>query len=288
VNRLAALFERRRAKQRAALIGYFTVGDPGPEESLAILFAAAAAGIDALELGFPFSDPVLDGTAIQRAHRRALAAGASLAGTLTMVERFRSRVSDLPIVLMGYYNPVFAYGPQRFARAAAAAGVDAVILADLPIHEAAEELLPALADNGLGMIPLYAPNLEPPDYAVSAPGVGGFLYCIPVLGPSGGPPVPIATIAREVARCRMHTRLPVGVGFGIRNPESAAAVARIADGVIVGSALVDHMERWVAAGARSRTALCEGVSTFISQLCAAVGEARPADFEASAGHAPRT
>jgi len=281
MKRLAALFASTRARQRAALIGYFTAGDPGPEESLGLLLAAASAGIDALELGFPCSDPILDGTAIRRAHRRALDAGGSLASAMMLVERFRSRIDDVPVILMGYYNPVFAYGCERFAREAHGAGADAVILADLPLQAAACELLPALAGNDLAMIPLYAPNLEPADYATHHPGVGGFLYCIPVVGPTGGPSVPIATIERQVTRCRAHTHLPIGVGFGIKSPQSAAAVARIAEGVIVGSALVGQVEQWIANGARSRDALYEGVSACVAKLRCAVDGARTRGSDAT-------
>ena len=268
MTRLAALFERTRAQNRAALIGYFTAGDPTPVESLALLRAALPPpGIDALEVGVPFCDPVLDGETIQRAHRRALKHDVSLIATLGIVARFRDGGGVVPIILMGYYNPI-GHGPDRFARAAAAAGVDAVIVADLPIHEATEELLPALAGSGIATIPLYAPNLEVRDYALHSPGLGGFLYCIPVAGPTGGASVPMSIIERAVTLCRANTRLPIGVGFGIKSPQAAAAVASVADGVIVGSALVRHIERWIAGRQSAPSALHERVGQFIAELLA--------------------
>src|SRR5919112_56267 len=163
MKRIVELFERKRLAGRAALIGYFTAGDPGPEESLQLLLAAASAGIDAVELGFPCCDPLLDGVAIRRSHRRALDRGGSIASTVALVQQFREFEPDVPIVLMGYRDPVLAYGCERLAREASGAGADAVILPDLPIPEAVRELVPALARHGMGMIPFCAPHLEVSD-----------------------------------------------------------------------------------------------------------------------------
>lgn len=271
MNRIAKMFERVRECNRAALIGYLAAGDPDPQESFKIVCAVAAAGVDAVELGYPFSDPVLDGPVIQRANRRALQAGASLASTLELVARLRDADCNLPIVLMGYYNPILAFRPERFVHAAAQAGVDALIVADLPIAEATAELLPALAASEVRMIPIYSPMLEPDDFAACEPGIGGFVYCIPRAGHTGGPAPNRATVERALTLCRAQTRLPIGVGFGIKTPRAAAGIAQLAEGVIVGSALVAQVERCAGNVRRRRSpGRYERITAFVADLRAAV------------------
>ena len=237
----------RRNEGRAALIAYLTAGDPDAETSLELMHALVAGGVDAIELGYPFSDPILDGPVLQAANRRALAGGGSLGATLAQLARFRERDTATPVILMGYANPPFARGFARFADDLARAGGQGVIIADLPLRHARHDLLPDLARNRLVMVPLAAPTLAPADTVDDTPGLGGFLYAIPVTGPTGGAPAPIAATIAAVARARTLTVLPVGVGFGIRTPEAAAEVARVADAVIVGSALVERATAGAAA-----------------------------------------
>ena len=241
-NRIDAMFGRLRAEGRKAFVTYTVAADPTFDASLALLHEFVAAGIDLIELGYPFSDPILDGATIQKANRRALAAGGNLQRTLDLCKAFRQHDGTTPVVLMGYANPLAVMGYERFAERAADAGVDGIIAGDFPIREAAP-LLAALHRHGLVMIPLAAPSLSPADYAVDKPGIGGFLYCIPVVGPTGGPSASTDAIAEAVERCRQHSRLPVMVGFGVKTPDMAAGVASVADGVIVATALIDQFDR---------------------------------------------
>ncbi len=246
MSRLRAAFEHR---DRAALVAYLTYGDPDPARSVEIIEACARAGADVIELGVPFSDPSADGPSIQRAMERALAAGANLAGALDAVAELRRRGVTTPIVLFGYYNPVFIMGPEVFAARAAAAGVDAVLTVDLPIDELAELATP-LAAHGVGVIPLVAPTSTPERLARLAAFAAPFVYYISLTGVTGAKaaaPVP----PERIAQIRTAAQAPVAVGFGIRTPADAARFAAIADGVVVGTALVER----VAGGAASVAAL---------------------------------
>lgn len=236
-SRTDAMFERLRIERKKAFVTFAVANDPSFEESLASLHAFVDAGIDLIELGYPFSDPILDGATIQRANRRGLASGGNLSMALDLVTAFRTTNTATPLILMGYANPILAMGYEAFAARAAAAGVDGIIAADMPLREA-DELTAALHAHGLVMIPLAAAMLDEKDFA-ERPGVGGFLYCIPVVGPTGGPSATIEAIQNAVDRCRRSTTLPVLVGFGIKTPEMAAATAGAADGVVVASALID-------------------------------------------------
>ncbi|WP_180898117.1 tryptophan synthase subunit alpha [Martelella soudanensis] len=237
-NRIDAMFARLAREKRKAFATFTVGGDPTFGESLARLKTFVKAGIDLIEIGYPFSDPILDGATIQKANRRALAAGGNLSKTFELCTAFRTGDDTTPLVLMGYANPIVALGYERFAQKAAEAGIDGIIAADLPLREAGD-LLKALARHGLYMIPLAAPTLEARDFAADQPGLGGFLYCIPVVGPTGGPSASQDAIAEAVERCRRQVRLPVMVGFGVKTPEMAAGVASVADGVIVATALID-------------------------------------------------
>lgn len=238
-NRIDVMFDRLKAEGRKALVTFAVADDPDREESLAALHAFVASGIDLIELGYPFSDPILDGATIQRANRRALEGGGNLAAALDLVAAFRQTDTTTPIILMGYSNPLVAMGYEAFASRAAAAGVDGIIAADMPLREA-DDLLAQLDKNGLVMVALSAPTLDAADFS-ARPGVGGFLYCIPVVGSTGGPSASIETISGAVERLRPLTKLPVLVGFGIKTPQAAAQTAAVADGAIVASALIEEV-----------------------------------------------
>ncbi len=240
--RLRAAFDRAREHQRAALVAYLTFGDPDVQTSIAVVEAAARAGADVIELGVPFSDPSADGPSIQRAMERALERGASLPGALAAVAELRRRGVETPIVLFGYYNPIFVMGPEPFAARAARAGVDAVLTVDLPIDELAELATP-LAAHGVGVIPLVAPTSTPERIARLGPLAAPFVYYISLTGVTGSKAAAPVDPAR-LALIREAAQAPVAVGFGIRTPADAALFATIADGVVVGTALVDR----VAAG----------------------------------------
>jgi tryptophan synthase alpha chain len=240
MSRIQKKFEALRTENRAALVTFITAGDPDRAASQRLLDGMPAAGADIIELGMPFTDPMADGPAIQLASQRALAAGGSLQQTLDMVAAFRARDAETPIVLMGYYNPVYARGPERFARDAAAAGVDGLILVDLPPEEA-DELVPQLKAAGIDFIVLTTPTSDDARLPVVLGNASGFVYYVSIAGVTGTASASQAAIEQAVARIRRHTDLPVCVGFGIRTPEQAAEVARVADGAVVGSAIVQTL-----------------------------------------------
>jgi tryptophan synthase alpha chain len=249
VSRLRAVFDKAAAEKRAALVAYLTFGDPDPKRSIDVIEAVCRAGADVVELGVPFSDPSADGPSIQRAMERALAAGGSIGGALDAVAELRKRGVTTPIVLFGYYNPIFVMGTEAFAARAAQAGVDAVLTVDLPIDELAELAAP-LAAKGVGVIPLVAPTSTPERIArlgeVSPP----FVYYITLTGVTGSRAAAPVDPAR-LDMIRKAAKAPVAVGFGIRTPADAARFSAIADGVVVGTAIVDR----VAEGAEAVAAL---------------------------------
>ncbi len=240
MSRIAAAFERARAERRAALIPYLMAGDPSLERSAALAIAAARAGADIIELGVPFSDPIADGPVIQRAAQRALAQHTSLRQILEQVCDLR-RTLATPIVLMSYYNPVFNLGPELFARSAAAAGVDGVIVPDLPPEES-DALAAALEAAAIDLIFLAAPTSTRARLALIARRSRGFVYYVSLTGITGAQLPDLATVERPIGTIRRLTKTPVAVGFGIATAAQAAAVAGFADGVIVGSALVRRIE----------------------------------------------
>ena len=250
--RLRGAFDKAAAEKRAALVAYLTFGDPDPKTSVDVVAAVARAGADVIELGVPFSDPSADGPSIQRAMERALAAGGSLAGAIDAVAELRRREIDTPIVLFGYYNPVFVMGPDVFAERAAAVGIDAVLTVDLPIDELAELANP-LAGRGVGVIPLVAPTSTPERIARVAAFAPPFVYYISLTGVTGSRAAAPVDPAR-LAAIRSAAQAPVAVGFGIRTPDDAARFAAIADGVVVGTALVDRVAAGDAHGAPDRVA----------------------------------
>ena len=236
-TRIEARFAALRRENRPGLVTFVTAGDPDPATSLEIMKGLPAAGADVIELGMPFTDPMADGPAIQRASQRALAAGQTMERTLAMVRAFREDDDETPIVLMGYYNPVYVYGNERFLNDARAAGVDGLIIVDLPPEEDAELCLPAVA-AGLRFIRLATPTSDEARLPRILANAGGFLYYVSVTGVTGTREPDVADVERALASIRRHTDLPVAVGFGVKTPRQAAAIGRVADAVVVGSALV--------------------------------------------------
>jgi len=234
VSRLASAF----AKGRPALVTFVTGGDPTPQATPAILDALVAGGADVIELGMPFTDPMADGPAIQQANLRSLGAGTKTADILRIAADFRARHADVPLVLMGYANPMITRGAEWFASACAEAGVDGIICVDIPSEED-PELGPALRAAGIAFIRLATPTTDTARLPAVLQGAGGFLYYVSVAGITGKQQAQLASIEEAVARLKAATDLPIAVGFGVRTPEQAAAIAGHGDGVVVGSALVD-------------------------------------------------
>lgn len=269
-DRLAARFAALAAEGRAGLVTFLCGGDPAPEFTPGLLDALVAGGADIIEIGMPFTDPMADGPAIQAGNLRALGSGITLRRLIAILRDFRSRDAQTPLVLMGYVNPVLAYGVQRFARDAAEAGLDGVILVDLPPEEA-DGVAPALGAAGLHLIRLATPTTDDARLPVVLEGASGFLYHVAVAGITGQNSAGEATIAAAVQRLKAATDLPVAVGFGVRTPDQAAAIAAHADAVVVGSAIVDLVG---AAQARQSNDIAGEVRAFVAELSAAVRGAR--------------
>ncbi|GLR65523.1 tryptophan synthase alpha chain [Acidocella aquatica] len=240
MSRIAGVFANLRAQGRAALIPFVEAYDPNRETSLALLRGMAENGADIIEIGVPFTDPMADGPTIQAAGRRALEAGASLAGVLGLVREFRAGNAHTPLVLMGYLNPILSYGVARFCADAATAGVDGLIVVDLPTEEA-DLLLPDAAKNELDVIRLIAPTTSDARLPLVLAGSSGFVYYVSITGITGTRTASAADLARDIPRIRAVTNLPIAVGFGVRTPEQAAVVAQYADAAIVASALIEKL-----------------------------------------------
>ena len=247
VQRIDARFAALRAEGRAAFVAYVMAGDPDAATALAILKGLPAAGADLIELGFPFSDPMAEGPPIQRAARRALTAGMTLKGTLDLARQFRQADQATPIVLMGYLNPLMTHGFERFARDAAFAGVDGLIVVDCPPEEEGP-LADALDGAGVALVRLATPTTDDDRLKIIARRTSGFIYYVSVAGVTGVKDADALAVAPAVERVRRATGLPTAVGFGVKTPQTAAAVARVADAVVVGSVLVDEIAAAVDAG----------------------------------------
>jgi len=269
VNRIDTRFAALANEGRAAFVAYVMAGDPDYERSLEVVTGLPGAGVDIIELGFAFSDPMAEGPPIQRAALRALKAGMTLNRTLQLVADFRKGDAETPIVLMGYLNPLFSAGYAAFAARAAEAGVDGLICVDCPPEEA-DDLTDALEANGLSLIRLTAPTTDDRRLPTVVKRTSGFVYYVSVAGVTGVKSADAGAVAPAVARVKAASGLPVAVGFGIRTPEQAAAVARVADGVVVGSAFVDE----VADGLASNENVTERVLSMASALAKAVRAAR--------------
>jgi len=245
MSRIAPKFDELRQQGRRALIPYIAAGDPEPWITVPLMHALVKNGADILELGVPFSDPMADGPVIQRAAERALKYKISLTNVLAMVREFREKDKTTPVVLMGYLNPIEALGYARFAQEAAAAGVDGVLTVDLPPEEA-DGFQPAMKSQGLDTIFLLAPTSPPERIKLIAKAASGFIYYVSLRGVTGAANLDVREVAVKLKEIRAHTKLPLGVGFGIGSPEAAAQVAEFADAVIVGSAVVRRMEEMAA------------------------------------------
>ncbi len=272
-GRIDRRFRRLRREGRAGLVTFITAGDPDRETSQALLEGLPEAGADVIELGMPFSDPVADGPTIQLAGQRALAAGADMRGTLDMVRAFRGGDDETPIVLMGYFNPIHRYGIRSFVEDARAAGVDGLIVVDLPPEEDAELREPAAA-AGIALIRLVAPTTGEDRLPKVIDGAAGFLYYVAITGITGTRSAAIEDVASAVERLRGRTDLPVAVGFGIRTPEDAAGFARVADAAVVGSALVETIANGLDDDGRPRPGLVGEALDFVRRLADGVRGAR--------------
>jgi len=242
MSRIEGVLKSLKEHGRKALIPYITAGDPHPDQTVGLMHTLVAAGADIIELGVPFSDPMADGPVIQLACERALKFNTSLRDVLGMVKEFRKTDSDTPVVLMGYLNPMEAMGYEAFADAAADAGLDGVLTVDLPPEEA-DQVAPLFAERKLDPIFLLAPTTTDERIRAISEHSSGYVYYVSIKGVTGSATIDVDEVARKVAHVHELTALPVGVGFGIRDAETAAAVGRVSDGVIVGSVLVDTIAR---------------------------------------------
>ena len=268
MSRLHTRFAELKAENRAALVTFITAGDPDYATSLEILKGLPDAGADVIELGMPFTDPMADGPAIQLANIRALDGKQNMLKTLQMVREFRAGNQDTPLVLMGYYNPIFCYGVERFIADAKAAGVDGLIVVDLPPEHNDELCEPAQA-AGIDFIRLTTPTTDDERLPTVLNGSSGFVYYVSVAGVTGAGAATMDHVEEAVARLRRHTDLPVCIGFGIRTPEHAAEVAKRAEGAVVGSALIDKI-----AEATSPSEAVNGVLSLCRELAEGVRGAR--------------
>jgi tryptophan synthase alpha chain len=273
MSRIERRFAALRQEGRAGLVIYLTAGDPDPDTSLALFHGLAAAGADLVEIGMPFSDPMADGPSIQGAGQRALKRGATLRKTLAMVRSMRERDPDTPYVVMGYYNPIYRYGADAFARDAVAAGVDGAIIVDLPPEEDSELAVPARA-AGLDIVRLATPTSDAARLPAIVAHASGFLYYVAITGITGTRSADAASVRAAIERLRRFTQLPVAVGFGIKTPAQAAQVARAADAAVVGSTVVDRLALNLDSAGNAKPGLVDAVLADIRALAAGVRGAR--------------
>jgi tryptophan synthase alpha chain len=269
VSRIAARFADLKAQGRGALIPFLEAWDPDRATSMALLRGMPQAGADLIEIGMPFTDPMADGPIIQAAGKRALAAGVKVADVLAMVRDFRTADTTTPIVLMGYLNPILSYGPQRFCADAAAAGVDGMIVVDLPTEEA-DLLLPHCAANGLDFIRLIAPTTDDARLPHVLNGSSGFVYYVSITGITGTRSASADQLATAIPRIRRVTDLPIAIGFGVRTPQQAGEASRIADAAVVASALIDTLSANLDANGKPLPNAVETVLNQVRDLASAV------------------
>ncbi len=269
-TRIEARFAKLKEEGRPALVTFVMAGDPDHETALDVVRALPGAGADVIELGMPFSDPMADGPAIQKAGLRALKAGESLKKTLSLVADFRKGDGETPIILMGYFNPIYIYGVEAFVADALAAGVDGLIVVDLPPEMDDELCLPAL-DAGLNFIRLATPTTDDKRLPAVLKNTSGFVYYVSITGITGSAAPDAGKVAAAVERIKRHTDLPVCVGFGVRSAEQAAEIGRGADGVVVGSALVAAIEASLQPGG---TPAVEAVTDIVARLAEGVRTSR--------------
>jgi len=273
MTRIDARFAALRHQGRAGLIPFMMAGDPDPETSAAVLKALPQAGADVIEIGMPFTDPMADGPAIQAAGLRALRAGQNVARTLELVRDFRRADVTTPIVLMGYYNPIYIYGVARFLADAKVAGVDGLIVVDLPPEEDTELCLPALR-AGLNFIRLATPTTDDKRLPAVLANTSGFVYYVSITGTTGAAAPDAGLVVEAVGRIKRHTGLPVAVGFGVKDAASAAAIARGAEAVVVGSALAEKVRLSLDAAGKATPATVTAVTGLVAELAAGVRNAR--------------
>jgi tryptophan synthase alpha chain len=274
-TRIDTRFAELKKEGRAAFVTFVMAGDPDLATSLAIIKALPQAGADIIEIGMPFTDPMADGPAIQAAGLRALKAGTTLRKTLQLVRDFRAGDATTPIVLMGYYNPIYIYGVDPFLADAKAAGVDGLIIVDLPPEEDTELCLPAL-QAGLNFIRLATPTTDDKRLPAVLANTSGFVYYVSITGITGSASADSTQVSAAVARIKRHTQLPVCVGFGIRTPDAARAIAQVANGAVVGSALVDALRASLDGEGRATAKTVSAVADLASALAQGVRGARQA------------
>jgi len=272
-TRIERRFAALKQEGRAALVTFTMAGDPDYATSLAVAKALPQAGADVIELGMPFTDPMADGPAIQAAGLRALAAGQNTKKTLELVRQFRAGDDETPIVLMGYYNPIYIYGVDKFLADAKAAGVDGLIVVDLPPEEDAELCIPALR-AGLNFIRLATPTTDDKRLSAVLNNTSGFVYYVSITGITGAAAPDTGKVTAAVARIKRHTHLPVAVGFGVRTAEQARAIAEGADGVVVGSALVSAVKDSLGQDGKAGPGTVKAVADLVSTLAQGVRAAR--------------
>jgi len=265
ISRIEAMFARLATEKRSAFIPFIMAGDPNLEASQALLNALPAAGADMVELGMPFSDPMADGPVIQAAGLRALAAGTTVRNTLALARNFRAAHPDVPLILMGYYNPIYRFGPEAFAKEAAEHGVDGLIVVDLPPEEE-DELVPHLNAHGLALVRLVAPTSLGTRLSRLTATAKGYLYYISVTGITGAKSANEGKLKQDVATIRKTTSLPLAVGFGVKTREQVENFGQFADGVVVGSAIVAKVE---ANAHKPVPELVGAVSSFVKSLTSA-------------------
>jgi tryptophan synthase alpha chain len=268
-TRIDARFAALKKEGRSAFVTYVTAGDPDPATSLDIVRALPKAGADMIEIGMPFTDPMADGPSIQAAGLRALKAGMTLKKTLELVRGFRRGDNATPLVLMGYYNPIYIYGVDRFLTDAKSAGVDGLIIVDLPPEEDSELCLPAMR-AGLNFIRLATPTTDDRRLPAVLANTSGFVYYVAITGITGAASADSAVVGAAVARIKRHTQLPVCVGFGIRTPEAARGIAEHADGAVVGTALVDALRGSLDSDGRATTRTVTAVADLAAKLAQGV------------------
>jgi len=273
MSRIAARFAKLKAEGRGALVTFLMGFDPDRDTSLAILKGLPAAGVDVIEIGVAFTDPMADGPSIQRAGQRALKAGATVPGVLDLVRELRRTDAETPVVLMGYYNPLLSYGVERFCADAADAGVDGLIIVDVPPEEA-DEVEPHATASGLDLIRLIAPTTDEARLPKVLGATTGFIYYVSITGITGTRSADYGSLAPAIAALKRHTDLPVAIGFGIRTPEQAAIAASVADGAVVGTALVDTLAGTLDAEGRATAETAPKVLAQIGGLAQAIRAAR--------------
>ena len=268
-TRITRKFDQLKSSGKKAFVAFVTAGDPDFDTSLQILESLPNAGADIIEVGMPFSDPMADGPSIQASSLRALRANMTLEQTLRLVDQFRKTDNETPIVLMGYYNPIYRYSPDKFVHECASRGVDGLIVVDLPPEEDRELCDPALT-AGLHWIRLVTPTTNDERIASVLKNVSGFVYYISVLGVTGTKEVVTEQVSIAVDRLRNYTDLPIAVGFGIKTPERAKAVSEVADGIVIGSAIVDLVQNNIDLAGTPEPELLKKVKNFVSEISTAI------------------